>query len=161
MNRQQKAERLVQTYADDILRLSYTYLKNTTDAQDICQEVLMKRLACEKAFDSSEHEKAWILRVTINHCKDFLKSAWQQRTCSLENCLQMAAPEMPTGEITAAVEQLPAKYRTVIYLFYFENYSAQEIGEIMGAPTATVHTWLARGRQKLKKILGGTAYERA
>jgi DNA-directed RNA polymerase specialized sigma24 family protein len=75
LNRQQETERLVQTYADDILRLSYTYLKNTADAQDICQKVLMKRLACGKTFDSPEHEKAWILRVTVNHCKDFLKSA--------------------------------------------------------------------------------------
>lgn len=76
MNRQQEAERLVQTYADGILRLSYTYLKNISDAQDVCQEVLIKRLAQKKIFHSPEHEKAWMARVTINTCKDLLKSSW-------------------------------------------------------------------------------------
>lgn len=158
MNNQQQAEALVAQYADTILRLSYAYLKNTQDAQDICQEVLIRLLLEDRTFDSSDHQRAWVLRVTANACKDLLKSPWRKRTCALESCMEVPAPEAPDGSLLSAVNQLPPRYRAVIYLYYYEGYQAAEIGQILGIPTATVHTRLARGREKLKQFIGGTEY---
>ncbi len=160
MNTNQQAERLANAYADAILRLSYTYLKNTQDAQDICQTVFVKLLAEPREFESAEHERAYVLRMAANACKDLLKSPWRRRTCGLEAVLEVPAPEAGDGSVLAAVNELPAHYRTVIYLFYYEGYQAAEIGKILGVPTATVHTRLARGRAKLKDMLGGADNER-
>lgn len=161
MNEYQQAEHLAEAYADAILRLSYTYLKNTYDAQDICQTVFVKLLAEPKEFDSPEHEKAYVLRMAANACKDLLKSPWRRRTCALEACEQVPAPETGEGSVTAAVNSLPPRYRAVIYLYYYEGYHAAEIGSILGIPTATVHTRLVRGRKKLESMLGGTEYEQS
>ena len=157
----QRAEYLAETYADAILRLSYTYLKNTCDAQDICQTVFVKLLTEPRTFDTPEHEKAYILRMAANACKDLLKSPWRKRTCGLEACGEVAAPEQTDGSVLSAVNTLPPHYRSVIYLYYYEGYPAAEIGEILGISAATVHTRLARGREKLKRLLGGTDYERS
>ena len=159
MDYKQQAERLANTYADAILRLSYAYLKNTQDAQDVCQTVFVRLLTEPREFESGEHERAYILRMAANACKDLLKSPWRRRTCDLEACAQVPAPETSDGSVLAAVNQLPAHYRSVIYLFYYEGYQASEIGEILGVPTATIHTRLARGRARLRELLGGTEYE--
>ena len=159
MDYKQQAERLANTYADAILRLSYAYLKNTQDAQDVCQTVFVRLLTEPREFESGEHERAYILRMAANACKDLLKSPWRRRTCDLEACAQVPAPETSDGSVLAAVNQLPARYRSVIYLFYYEGYQASEIGEILGVPTATIHTRLARGRARLRELLGGTEYE--
>ena len=159
MDYKQQAERLTNTYADAILRLSYAYLKNTQDAQDVCQTVFVRLLTEPRDFESGEHERAYILRMAANACKDLLKSPWRRRTCDLEACAQVPAPETSDGSVLAAVNQLPAHYRSVIYLFYYEGYQASEIGEILGVPTATIHTRLARGRARLRELLGGTEYE--
>ena len=159
MDYKQQAERLANTYADAILRLSYAYLKNTQDAQDVCQTVFVRLLTEPREFESGEHERAYILRMAANACKDLLKSPWRRRTCDLEACAQVPAPETSDGSVLAAVNQLPAHYRSVIYLFYYEGYQTSEIGEILGVPTATIHTRLARGRARLRELLGGTEYE--
>ena len=160
MGQTQRAEYLAEAYADAILRLSYTYLKNTHDAQNISQTVFVKLPAEPREFDSPDHERAYILRMAANACKDLLKSPWRRRTCGLEACAQVPAPEAADGSVLAAVNSLPPHYRAVIYLYYYEGYQASEIGAILGVPTATVHTRLARGRAKLKELLGGNAYER-
>ena len=160
MNTNEQAERLANAYADMILRLSYTYLKNTYDAQDICQTVFVKLLSEPREFESAEHERAYVLRMASNACKDLLKSSWRKRTCGLDTVLEVPAPEAEEGGVLAAVNELPDNYRTVIYLHYYEGYQASEIGKILGVPTATIHTRLARGRARLKELLGGTDYER-
>lgn len=161
MDIHQQAEYLAETYADAILRLCYTYLKNTHDAQDVCQTVFVKLLTEPHTFQSPQHERAYVLRMAVNACKDLLKSPWRKRTCTLDACLEVPAPEAEAGEVLEAVNQLPLHYRTVIYLFYYEGYQASEIGTILGVPTATVHTRLARGRAKLKALLGGSLYEQS
>ena len=161
MDLNQRAEYLAETYADAILRLSYTYLKSTHDAQDICQTVFVKLLAEPRTFETPEHERSYVLRMAANACKDLLKSPWRKRTCGLEACAQIPAPEATDGSLLEAVEQPAPHYRAVIYLYYYEGYQAVEIGHILGVPTATVHTRLARGRAKLKDLLGGDDYERS
>lgn len=148
-----EAERLVNTYSDLILRLSYTYLKSTEDAKDICQTVFLKLLEKPRQFDSPEHERAFLIRSTINTCKDVLKSHWHRTTVDLDAAGQVPAPQAEEGSLLAAMELLPPKYRTVLYLYYYEGYNAREIAELLGERPATVSTRLSRGRAQLRTLL--------
>lgn len=148
-----EAERLVNTYSDLILRLSYTYLKSTEDAKDICQTVFLKLLEKPRPFDSPEHERAFLIRSTINTCKDVLKSHWRRTTVDLDAAGQVPAPQAEEGSLLAAMELLPPKYRTVLYLYYYEGYNAREIAELLGERPATVSTRLSRGRAQLRTLL--------
>lgn len=154
----QEAERLVETYADLILRLSYTYLNHTQDAQDLCQTVFLKLLEKAPAFSSPDHEKAWIIRTTVNACKDLLKSHWRKTTVTLEAAARVPAPEPEEGTLLAAVALLPPKYRAVIYLYYYEGYSAKEIARLLGRTPAAVNSQLSRGRAQLKTLLESEGY---
>ena len=151
----QEAERLVNTYADLILRLSYTYLSHTHDAQDICQTVFLKLIERRPAFASPEHEKAWIIRTTINACKDHLKSHWRKTTVPIEAAQHVPAPASEPGSILASVNLLPPKYRAVIYLHYYEGYQTDEIAAMLDRPPSTVRNQLRDARAKLKLTLGG------
>ena len=124
----------------------------------MCQTVFVKLLTEPRVFDSPEHEKAYVLRMAANACKDLLRSPWRKRTCGMEACAETPAPEASDGSLLAAVNQLPPHYRAVIYLYYYEGYQAAEIGEILGVPAGTIHTRLVRGRMKLKELLGGAEY---
>ena len=148
-----QAKRLVNLYADMILRISYQYLKQTCDAEDICQTVFLKYLVNDVTFDSIEHEKAWIIRTTINACKDHLKSAFFRRTVALEDAALVAAPPVPDTWLLDAMKGLPEKYRISLYLYYYEEYSAREIAEVMGVSESAVGQYLARGRRKLRTII--------
>ena len=149
----QEAERLAETYADLILRLAYTYLNHTQDAQDICQTVFLKLLEKAPAFASPAHEKAWIIRTAVNLCKDHLKSGWRRATVALDAAEAVPAPAEEEGSLLSAVNLLPPKYRTVIYLYYYEGYAAREIAQLLGEKPATVSTQLNRGRQQLRTLL--------
>lgn len=152
-----EAERLVNAYSDLILRLSYTYLKSTQDGEDIVQTVLLKLLTGDRAFDSPEHEKAWVIRAAVNACKDELR-AYRRRAAPLEDAEQAPAPEPPRSDVLDAVMSLPEKYRTAIYLFYYEGYSIDEIAALTGRSGAAVSAHLSRGRKKLKTMLEGERY---
>lgn len=152
-----EAERLVNAYSDLILRLSYTYLKSTQDGEDIVQTVLLKLLTGDRAFDSPEHEKAWVIRAAINACKDELR-AFRRRSAPLEEAAQVPAPEPPRSDVLDAVMELPEKYREAIYLFYYEGYSIDEIAALTGRSGAAVSAHLSRGRKKLKTMLEGERY---
>ena len=114
------AERLVQTYSDPILRLAYTYLKSTHDAEDICQNIFLKLLTGGQTFDSPAHEKAWIIRATANACKDSLRAA-HRRNVGLEAAAATPAPAAPDSDVLDAVMALPRKYREAVYLHYYEG----------------------------------------
>ena len=151
----------MERWSDTVLRIAWTWTGSVHDAQDICQTVFVKLLTEPREFESPEHERAYILRMAANACKDLLKSPWRQRSQALDEGMQVPAPEASDGSVLEAVNQLPPLYRAVIYLFYYEGYQAAEIGQILGIPTATVHTRLARGRTKLKELLGGYGYEQS
>ena len=147
-----EVERLVETYSDLILRLSYSYLKSTEDAKDICQTVFLKLLEKPRTFASPEHERAWIIRTAANICKDVLKSHWRRTTVDMDAAGDVPAPQAEEGSLLAAVGLLPPKYRAVIYLYYYEGYAAKEIAQMLGENPATVSTRLNRGRAKLKTM---------
>ena len=150
---EEQAERLVNTYSDLILRLSYTYLHSAQDAEDICQTVFLKCLTSGQVFESRDHEKAWIIRTAVNACKDLLRSAHRQRTVGLELVAEPPAPEAPASYVLEAVMALPVKYRQVIYLYYYEGYSIRELIGILKRKESTLQTQLAAGRRKLKEEL--------
>ena len=156
-----EAERLVNTYSDLILRLSYTYLKNTQDAEDICQTVFLKLLTSGQTFDSPAHEKAWIIRATANACKDTMRNAFRRRTVALEAVAETPAPMAPENDVLEAVMALPENYREAVYLHYFEGYSVREIAGLLGRSESAVTAHLSRGRQKLRMTLGGNGYEQS
>ena len=153
-----EAERLVNTYSDLILRLGWTYLRSTQDGEDICQTVLLKLLTGAEAFESPEHERAWVIRTTVNACKDELRS-FRRKVIPLEAAAETAAPEPPRSEVLDAVMALPVKYREAIYLFYYEGYSIDEIAALTGRSGAAVSAHLSRGRKRLRELLGGKEYE--
>lgn len=132
------------------------HLKNHADTEDIFQTVFLKYALSSVLFESAEHEKAWILRVTVNACKDLLKSFFRSRTVSLDDIMEQPAV-MPQDhrEVLEAVLSLPAKYKDAVYLHYYEGYTAPEISRILGKNVNTVYTILNRSKQLLREKLGG------
>lgn len=156
MRNEQEVNRAIEQYADTVRRLCMVHLKNHADTEDIFQTVFLKYALSPVAFESQEHEKAWLIRVTINACKDLLKSFFRSRTVSLDKLLDQPAEVPPDyREVLEAVLALPLKYRDVVYLHYYENYTAPEISRIMGKNVNTVYTLLTRAKQLLREKLGG------
>lgn len=144
----------MQRQGDTVRRLCMIHLKNYADTEDIFQTVFWKYAQSSAAFESREHENAWFIRVTLNACKDLLRSIFHSRTVSLEEILEMPQPlRDPHREVLEAVLALPEKYRIVIYLHYYEGYTAPEIGKLLKKNTNTVYTLLNRGKAMLKEVL--------
>lgn len=156
MRSEEEANRAVDLYGDTVRRICMIHLKNKADTEDIFQNVFLKYVLRTAPFDSPEHEKAWIIRVTANACKDLLRSFFLSRTVSLDVLIETPR-EMPEdhSDILEAVLALPEKYKDPIYLHYYEGYTAEEIGRILGKNTNTVYTLLTRARQMLKNRLEG------
>lgn len=147
-------EEALEYYGDMVLRTAFSLVKNPADAEDMAQEVFLTLVQRQPAFESPEHQKAWLLRATINRCKSHFRSAWQRRTEGLDETL--AAPFTPAESgVLAAVEALPLKYRQVVYLHYIEGYSTGEIARLLGRSQNTVLSQLSRARAKLKDQLEG------
>lgn len=144
-------ERVVNEYATMLLRVAYSQLNNRAEAEDAVQEVLLKYMEKAPIFQSEEHEKAWLLRVTVNHCKNHLASAWFRKRADLDEGIP--ALDNAELEVVSAVAALPAKYRAVVHLYYFEGYSTKEIAEILHSRPNTVSSRLSRARALLAKAL--------
>ncbi len=156
MRSEEDINRAIGKYADMVKRICVLHLKNHADTEDIFQTVFLKYALHTSAFQSEEHEKAWLIRVTLNACRDLLRSFFRSRTVPLEEIArQAAAADEESRDVLRAVLQLPEKYRRAIYLHYYEGYTAPQIGRLLGKNTNTVYTLLTRGRQLLKQELGG------
>ncbi len=156
MRSEEEAARAIERYGDMVRRLCLVHLKNPADTEDIFQNVFLKYVLSPVVFESPEHEKAWLIRVTLNACKDLVKSFFRSRTVPLEELLDQPAPlSEQHKEVLEAVLALPPKYRDAVYLHYYEGYTAAEIGKLLGKNTNTVYTLLTRAREQLRKTLGG------
>ena len=157
---EQETSRAIELYSDMIRRICLLHLKNHADTEDIFQTVFLKYVTGTTEFESEEHEKAWFIRVTINACKDLLRSFFRSRTVSLDDLLEQP-DQVPEDhrEVLEAVLALPDKYRDVVYLHYYEGYTAPEIGTILHKNPNTVYTLLTRARDELRKMLGGEDFE--
>lgn len=139
-------------FTDTVYRIALHNTSNFSDAEDVTQEVFIKLLESNKAFRDSEHLKAWLIRVTINLCRDKMKKL--SRETLVESVLPYNRDEEKT-DVLEAVKALPEKYRNAVYLHYYEGYTAKEIGKILDAKENTVLSWLSRGRDALRKELDG------
>jgi RNA polymerase sigma-70 factor (ECF subfamily) len=181
----QELQHKIEEYADMLFKLSYIRLGNSQDAEDVVQEVFYQYFKSNKSFESGEHEKAWLLRVTLNACKKVWRSAWkryqadvcrEQEHCFREENLidlnttgtdrigmekgtsslgleETAIRQEQKQILMDAVLALPEKYRDVIHLFYYEEFSIKEIARIVGRGESTVTSQLTRGRELLRKRL--------
>ncbi len=152
--------RVIEQYSDMIRRICLLHLKNQTDTEDVFQEVFLKYVLSSQPFESAEHEKAWFIRVTLNTCKDFLKSLFRHPTVPFDVLSEEAARVEPENlEVLEAVLCLPQKYKTALYLHYFEGYTAKEIGMLLNKKENTIYSLLSRGRELLRRELGGNSNE--
>ena len=153
----QEAEALVERWSDTVLRIAWTWTGSIHDAQDICQIVLLKLLTNRPCFSEERLERAWVIRVAVNCCKDWKKSAWFRKRVSLDAAADAAVylPEPEDTPVLQAVQSLPERYRQAVYLRYYEEYEPAEIAELMGCKVTQVSTYLYRGKAKLRTMLGG------
>ena len=159
MRSEEELNQAIEQYSDTVRRLCMIHLKNYADTEDIFQTVFMKYVLSPVVFETPEHEKAWIIRVTINACKDLLKSFFHSRTVSIDEALQLAAPiSEDYQDVLQAVLSLPTKYRQVVYLHYYEGYTAPQISQLLGKNLNTIYTLLRRSKGMLKEKLGGDFY---
>lgn len=151
----------VRKYGNTIFRVAYQYCKSRADAEDIVQNTFMKLLQSENAFEDEEYLKRWLIRVAINDAKNTSISFWKRKVFSINDAMSVqfddcADCHLQNEEHTALYEvvmRLPAKYRIVVHLYYFEDYSVKEIAEILKIKETTVQTQLMRARAKLKEQL--------
>ena len=148
-------EQVVRTYADMVYRLAYASMRNPTGADDVFQDVFLKYAEKSPSFASEEHRKAWLIRVTVNRCRSHYRSNWWKRIAPLDDATRASAPAPTDPALDEALAKLPAKYRTVIHLHYFENYATHEIAELTGQRPSTVRAQLTRARQMLEELLKG------
>lgn len=143
-------------YKNDVFRLAYSYTKSISDAEDITQNVFIKLYKHQDILSNLDQDiKRWLVTVTINECKTYLLSAWKKKIFSLtekeENML--SDKTYNKDNLLDVILQLPKKYRTVIFLYYYEDYKIKEISQILNMSVTNIQTILSRARKKLKEII--------
>lgn len=154
--RKDEMEKILTEYGDMVYRMAYIQVKNRDVADDIYQEVWIRLIRQGNRIEPESHLKAWLLRTTINCCKDYWKSAWVQKIVgSMEKEVDEVTMMEPDENhwVTECVQRLPQKYRTVIHLYYYEDYSQKEIAQLLGIKENTIASLLKRGRDRLKNML--------
>lgn len=146
---------LAQRYLDTVFRVAYNYIGSRADAEDITQNVFFKLLQSKRPFESEDHAKNWLIRVTVNECKNLVRAKWWKTESIEDHTLSLTFENPAHSDLYYAVMGLPKKYRLPLYLHYYEGYSTGEIGELLGIPKNTVCSNLKRGREQLKEILTG------
>ena len=145
------AEQAIRRYADLVYHLAFARTGSRADADDVFQEVFLRYVRRKPVFRDEEHRKAWLIRVTINCAKSFWNSAWIRKMQPLTEDIVCEMPEEQA--LYAALQRLPAKYREVIHLFYYEGYSTDEIARLLRRKSSTVRTQLTRARAMLRDFM--------
>lgn len=150
-------EKIIEQYSDMVYRLAFSRMGTKQDADDVYQEVFYRYLKKHPSFESEEHRKAWLLRVTINCSNTFLTSSWRKKRADFPEDLPFE--EGRQQELYTELQRLPGKYRDVIHLFYYEEFSVEEIGRILNRRPSTVRTQLSRAREMLRRMIKEEDYE--
>lgn len=150
-------EEVVEKYFNMVYKLALSQTKETHHADDVCQEVFLRYIRSSTSFESEEHLKAWLIRVTINCSKNIFSNSWFQKTVPLTEEIMFENEEK--GDVYYATLSLPQKYRTVIHLFYYEDLSVAEIARYLKTKESTVKSQLHRGREMLKEKLKGGYFD--
>lgn len=145
-------------YGDMLFKLSMVYLGNHVDAEEVMQEAFIKLLYKSPTFTYGDDEKKWLIRITINICKDKLKSFWRKNIVSV-NEMQVYNEDVEDLQLSEIIMKLPCKYKTVIHLYYYEKYGVGEISQILHISESAVKMRLKRGREYLKIELEDTENE--
>lgn len=166
VNMEMSAEQLIDKYSDMVYRIAFSRTQNVQDAQDITQDVFLKYLKYTQAgntFHEEDHRKAWLLKVAVNTGNTYVKTAWFRHRASLTEVSDMTEAATDSigekSEVYYAVMALPEKYRVVVHLFYFEELSIKEIGQILKMSETAVKSRLHRSREMLKETLKEADYE--
>lgn len=152
-------ERLYEQYADDVLRMAYFYLADRHKAEDVCQEVFVKLYTHGHTIEPGR-EKAWLLRVTVNSCRDLWRGAWLKRVVLGAPTLEIIPAQDETieqreekAELMRAVNKLPAVFREAVLLHYYQGLGISEIAQMLDLPEGTISSRLSRARKKLEVLL--------
>lgn len=144
---------MFERYSDMIYRVAISYCNNVSMAEDIVQDVFLRFMKARQQFENQEHEKAWFIRVTINCCKSQLTSSWMKRMRPLDEAKTITFEREEESELYDIILAMPMKYRIVLYLYYYEEYSVNDIAKLLHALPNTVSARLSRARKMLKGII--------
>ena len=147
-----KLELLYERQSRRVYRIAMLYLKNPSDAEDTVQNIFLKYMEKQIVFENPEHEKAWFITVTRNHCKDVLKSVWHRKV-DYTRIPEQKSADGKSSELLCSVMSLPPKFREVLYLYYYEDYSVKELSKMLNRKESTIQTRLASAREKLKQLI--------
>ena len=146
---------LFETYRQNVYAAAFSVCKNAADAEDILQETFLQYHQTNKQFDSEQHIRAWLLRVALNRAKDVYRQKKRRRETALEDYMEtLTFPSPESGALFSAVMALPEHYRSVIHLFYYEDYTVDEIAKLLRLTQSNVKVRLSRARKLLKESLG-------
>ena len=145
-------------HADMVRSICFLHLRNYSDVEDVFQDVFLKLLQSKTVFNDEEHTKAWLCKVAINQCKDVCKSFSRKNVCSIEG-MELPFEDQKENGIMSAVLSLPQKYKDVIYLYYYEEYTVPQMAKLLNKKENSIYSNLFRARELLKRKLGGSDYE--
>lgn len=146
-------------HVDTVFYVCYSFMKNKPEAEDMVQETFLRLITSGKTFENERHEKAWLIVTASNLCKDTLKRWWRREESIEENPALAQKTADSDNDLLEAILALPRDYKTAVYMYYYEGYTALEIAQSLRCPHATVRTRLARARKLLKSMLGGESDE--
>ena len=150
----QPVDELIACYQDNLYAVAFNICKNQMDAEDVVQETFVQYYTTKKQFEDQQHLRAWLIRVAINKAKNLTRTFWRRNKCSLEDYMEtLTFEDTDSRNLFEEVMKLPDKYRIIIHLFYYEDYSVKEIAEILKLSESNVKTRLSRGRTLLKSSL--------
>ncbi|MEA4870899.1 MAG: sigma-70 family RNA polymerase sigma factor [Christensenella sp.] len=154
---EQTITRIVETHSDMLLRIAINRVRSMAEAEDIVQAAFLRLMTRQPRLHSPEHERAWLIRTTVNLCLDYHKSASRRTSVPLDDDIATAQTE-ENGEVLEAVWRLPERDRYIVYLYYFEGLPVQQIASLLDEQTGTITSRLSRARKKLKLLLKGDGY---
>lgn len=142
-------------HVNTVYRVCIMYMKNRHDTEDMVQNTFIRLMKDNTIFQSEKHEKAWLIRTATNVCKDFFRNRWT-KTVGIDHATEVAVEEpLVIDDTLRQVMELPFKYKTAIYMYYYEGYSTVEIAKILGKNISTVKGYLHTGRKLLKMEMEG------
>lgn len=150
----QPVQQLIERYQNSLYAAAFNTCQNQMDAEDVVQETFVQYYTSRKEFESEQHIRAWLLRVVINKARNINRTFWKKNKCSLEDYMEtLTFPDSQSRDLFEEVMKLPDKYRIVIHLFYYEDYSVWEIADILRLSESNVKVRLSRGRALLRDSL--------
>jgi RNA polymerase sigma-70 factor (ECF subfamily) len=151
----QEIAAIYERHKKTVYRVCFSYMKNTADTEDAVQNTFFQLIKAGPVFEGEEHEKAWLIRTAANLCKNVLRNWWRKRD-SLEDCENLQGNgAMEIDDVFSVVMSLPDRYKTVVYLYYYEGYDSAQIAGILQKPRSTIRNHLHEARGVLREKLGG------